>query len=63
MYACWCNIWTNSNVGSYSEEHGEKFHQDIMNFIVDFKAIKYKEKMMSLFLWNLIRESNEYHKS
>ena len=51
------------NMGAYSEEHGERFHQDV----VDFERRRryqeqYNENMMGDYIWCLIRESPCKHK-
>ncbi|KAL7837429.1 hypothetical protein SRHO_G00271400 [Serrasalmus rhombeus] len=52
------------NMGAYSEEQGERFHQDIMNFECRYQG-QYNENMMGDYIWGLIRESDlQYsHKS
>lgn len=45
------------NMGAYSEEHGERFHQDIMDFERRYQG-QYNEAMMGDYIWNLIRESD-----
>ena len=49
-----------SNMGAYSEEQGERFHQDIKNFERRFQG-QYNENMMGDYIWNLIRESEQDH--
>ena len=50
------------NLGAYSEEHGERFHQDIKDFESRYQG-QYKENMMGDYIWGLIRESNlEYRR-
>ena len=49
-----------SNMGAYSEEHGERFHQDIKSFERRYQG-QYNENMMGDYIWNLLRESNEDH--
>ncbi len=44
------------NLGDYSEEHGERFHQDIKSFEERYKG-QYNESMMGDYIWNLLRES------
>ena len=49
-------------LGTYSEEHGERFHQDIKNFESRYQG-QYKENMIGDYIWGLIRESDlEYRK-
>ena len=45
------------NLGDYSEEHGERFHQDVKSFEERYKG-QYNENMISDYIWNLLRESN-----
>ena len=45
------------NAGSYSKEHGERFHQDIYNFKFRYQG-QYNENMMGDYIWNLICESD-----
>ncbi|KAL6463765.1 hypothetical protein MHYP_G00281560 [Metynnis hypsauchen] len=45
------------NMGAYSEEQGERFHQDIMNFERRYQG-QYNENMMGDYIWGLIRESD-----
>ena len=44
------------NMGDYSEEQGEEFHQDIKAFEERYKG-QYNESMMGDYIWNLLRES------
>lgn len=46
------------NLGEYSEEQGERFHQDIMNFEQRYQG-QYNENMMGDYIWMLIRESSD----
>lgn len=46
-----------SNMGDYSEEHGERFHQDIRSFEERYKG-QYNENMMGDYIWNLLRHDN-----
>jgi hypothetical protein len=51
------------NLGHYSEEHGERFHQDIRSFEERYKG-QYNESMMGDYIWNLLRESEmEYNRA
>ena len=43
------------NMGNYSEEQGERFHQDINSFEERYKG-QYNERMGD-YIWNLVRES------
>ncbi|KAL6465610.1 hypothetical protein MHYP_G00257430 [Metynnis hypsauchen] len=45
------------NMGAYSEEQGELFHQDIMNFERRYQG-EYNENMMGDYIWGLICESD-----
>ena len=45
------------NLGAYSEEHGERFHQDIKDFESRYQG-QYNENMMRDYIWGLIRESD-----
>lgn len=49
------------NMGAYSEEHGERFHQDIMEFERRYQG-QYNENMMGDYIWGLIRESDSQYK-
>ena len=44
------------NMGDYSEEQGERFHQDVRSFEERYKG-QYNESMMGDYIWNLLRES------
>ena len=43
------------NLGAYSEEHSERFHQDIQDFESRFQE-KFNENMMGDYIWGLIRK-------
>ena len=45
------------NMGAYSEEHGERFHQDMREFERRYQGA-YDAKMMGDYVWCLIRESD-----
>jgi hypothetical protein len=45
------------NLGAYSEEQGERFHQDILDFERRYQG-QYNENMMGDYIWGLIRESD-----
>ena len=49
-----------SNMGDYSEEHGERFHQDVMHFENRYQG-QYNEHMMGDYVWSLIRETKVIH--
>ena len=44
------------NMGDYSEEQAERFHQDVKSFEKRNKS-QYNESMMGECIWNLVRES------
>ena len=46
---------------AYSEEHGERFHQDIKDFESRYQE-QYNENMMEDYIWGLIRESDFEYK-
>ena len=48
------------NMGTYSEEQGERFHQDIMEFERRYQG-QYTESMMGDYIWGLIRETSTEH--
>ena len=45
------------NLGDYSEEHGEKFHQEMKN-IEDRYYGKWSVSMLADYCWTLYRETN-----
>ena len=48
-------------MGDYSEEEGERFHQDVRSFEERYKG-QYNESMMRDYIWNLLGESEvTYH--
>ena len=49
------------NMGAYSEEQGERFHQDILDFERRYQG-SYNENMMGDYIWGQIRESNLQYK-
>ena len=50
------------NLGAYSEEHSEQFHQDIKDFESRYQG-QYNKNMMGDYIWGLIRESDlEYRR-
>ncbi|KAL4706484.1 hypothetical protein ACJJTC_015682 [Scirpophaga incertulas] len=49
-----------NNMGAYSEEQGERFHQDIMEFERRYQG-QYTESMMGDYIWGLIRETSTEH--
>lgn len=50
-----------SNMGDYSEEHGERFHQDVMDFEKRYQG-QYNERMMGDYIWSLVRETQPLHR-
>ena len=48
------------NLGAYSEEHGERFHQDIKDFECRYQR-QYNENIMGDYIWGLIRESDSQY--
>ena len=50
-----------NNMGVYSEEQDERFHQDVRSFEERYKG-QYNESMMENYIWNLLHESKvTYH--
>ncbi|CAH1113856.1 unnamed protein product [Psylliodes chrysocephalus] len=49
------------NMGAYSEEQGERSHQDVMDFEQRYQG-QYNKNMMGDYIWGLIRESPYKHK-
>ena len=49
-----------SNMADYSKEHGESFHQDVMEFEKCYQG-QYKERMMGDYVWGLDRETQTLH--
>ena len=45
------------NMRAYSEEQGERFHQDILDFERCYQG-QYNENMMGDYIWGLLPESN-----
>jgi len=45
------------NMGAFSEEQGERFHQDILDFERRYQG-QYNENMMGDYIWGLVRESD-----
>ena len=45
------------NMGAYSEEQGEHFHQDILDFEHRYQG-QYKKNMIGDYIWGLLRESS-----
>ena len=46
--------------GAYSEEQGERFHQDILDFERRYQG-QYNKKMMGVYIWGLLRESDSQY--
>lgn len=49
------------NLGAYSEEHGERFHQDILQFERRYQG-RCNERMLGDYIWGLVRESEKQPK-
>lgn len=49
------------NCGAYSDEHGERFHQDISNMEERFNG-RYIPNMLGEYCWMLIRTEKAMHK-
>ena len=50
------------NLGAYSKEYCERFHQDIKDFESRYQG-QYNENMIGDYIWELIRESDlEYRR-
>lgn len=49
-----------NNMGEFSEEQGERFHQDIEDFERRYQG-QYNENMMGDYIWGLVRESTDEH--
>ena len=43
------------NMGDYSEEQGERFHQDVKEIERRYQG-HYDERMMGDYIWSLVRE-------
>lgn len=50
-----------NNMRAYSEEQGERFHQDTMNFLQRYQG-QYNENMMSGYIWGLLLGNSREHK-
>ena len=48
------------NMGAYSEEQGECFHQDTLDFERRYQG-QYNENMMGDYIWGLLRESDSQY--
>ena len=49
-----------SSMGNYSKEHGECFHQDVMEFEKGYQG-ECNERMMGDYVWGLVRETQTLH--
>jgi hypothetical protein len=47
------------NLGDISDEHGERFHQDISDLGERYKG-KRNLTMMSDYFWTLVRDTNDH---
>lgn len=50
-----------SNLGDYSEEHGERFHQDMQRMEERYQG-RWDEAMMGDYVWGLVRDDSSVHK-
>ncbi|CAK8696271.1 unnamed protein product [Clavelina lepadiformis] len=49
------------NLGDFSEEHGERFHQDIEPMEKRYKG-RWDSAMMEDYIWSLVRQDRSGHK-
>ena len=49
------------NLGDFSEEHGERFHQDIEPMEKRYKSC-WDSAMMGDYIWSLVRQDKSSHK-
>lgn len=49
------------NLGAYSDEHGERFHQDISDMEDRFNS-RYIPEMLGEYYWSLLRDTRAIHK-
>lgn len=49
------------NLGHESDEHGERFHQEMKEMEKRYQGL-WNESMMGDFCWGLVRESSHSHK-
>lgn len=49
------------NLGDFSDEHGERFHQDISDMEDRFNG-RYAPKMLGEYCWSLLRDTRALHK-
>lgn len=50
-----------NNLGAYSDEHGERFHQDIAD-MEDRYNFRYIPNMIGEYVWSLLRDTKAMHK-
>jgi len=50
------------NLGKFSEEQGERFHQEIMELEERYRGKKVDENMLGDYMWNINHESEASHK-
>ena len=50
-----------SKMGDYSEEHGERFHQVVMEFEKRYQG-QYNERVTGDYVWGLVRETQTLHR-
>ena len=48
-------------MGDYSKEHGERFHQDVMEFEKHYQG-QYNKHMMGDYVWGLVWETQTEQK-
>lgn len=49
------------NLGAFSDEHGERFHQDISEIEQRFNG-RYSSNMLGEYCWSLLRDTKVIHK-
>lgn len=49
------------NLGAYSDEHGERFHQDISDIEERFNG-RFIPSMLGEYCWSLLRDTKAVHK-
>lgn len=49
------------NLGQFSDEHGERFHQDISDIEDGFNG-RYTPQMLGEYCWTLLRDTRAMHK-
>ena len=55
------NEFLRPNLGDVSEEHGERFHQDIQTMEKRYQG-RWDAAMMDDYIWCLIRDDDKVHK-